>query len=235
MLKVSNLSAGYGRINVLQNISIEVQKGTICGILGPNGAGKTTLMKAISGILSRKSGSIVFDGKSIDHLRAEKIVALGMIQVPQGRLLFPELTVEENLQMGAYLKGCRKKYTLNLKRVQELFPRLAERESQLAGTLSGGEQQMLAIGRAIMSCPQFLILDEPSLGLGPKIVDEIFEVIKHINKEDTTILLAEQNARKVLAMAQQCYVIENGRIAIEGMASSLMENEQIRHAYLGVQ
>ncbi len=234
MLKVSNLSAGYGRINVLKDISLEVSRFTICGLLGPNGAGKTTLVKAISGLVSRRSDSIVFDGNSIDHLPAEKIVALGLIQVAQGRLLFPELTVEENLQMGAYLKGSRQEYNVNLKKVQELFPILAERRRQLAGTLSGGEQQMLAIARALMSRPRFLILDEPSLGLGPLIVDEIFSVIKHIKEEKTTVLLAEQNARKVLAMAQECYIIENGRIAIQGVAAHLLEDEQVRRSYLGI-
>ena len=234
MLKVSNLSAGYGRINVLHTISLEVQRGTICGLLGPNGAGKTTLVKAVSGLVPRRSGSIVFDGNSIDRVKAERIVSLGLIQVAQGRLLFPDLTVEENLQMGAYLKRSRQKYGGNLKRVQELFPRLAERRRQLAGTLSGGEQQMLAVGRALMSCPRFLILDEPSLGLGPRIVDEIFSVIKRINEESTTILLAEQNARKVLTIAQQCYVIESGRIAIQGVAAHLLEDEQVRRSYLGI-
>jgi branched-chain amino acid transport system ATP-binding protein len=234
MLKLSNLSAGYGRINVLHTISLEVQRNTICGLLGPNGAGKTTLVKAVSGLVPRRSGSIVFDGNSIDRVKAEKIVSLGLIQVAQGRLLFPELTVEENLQMGAYLKRSREKYSVNLKRVEELFPRLAERRHQLAGTLSGGEQQMLAVGRALMSCPRFLILDEPSLGLGPRIVDEIFSVIKRINEESTTILLAEQNARKVLTIAQECYVIESGRIAIQGVAAHLLEDEQVRRSYLGI-
>lgn len=234
MLNVSNLSAGYGRINVLHNISLEVARDTICGILGPNGAGKTTLVKAISGLVSRRSGTIVFDGKSIETLKAEKIVGLGIIQVAQGRLLFPELTVEENLQMGAFLKGSRQKFNENLKKVQDLFPRLAERRRQLAGTLSGGEQQMLAVGRALMSCPRFLILDEPSLGLGPRIVDEIFSVIGHINREGITVLLAEQNVRKVLAIAKECYVIESGRIAIQGVASHLLEDEQVRRSYLGI-
>jgi branched-chain amino acid transport system ATP-binding protein len=234
MLKLSNLSAGYGRINVLHTISLEVQRNTICGLLGPNGAGKTTLVKAVSGLVPRRSGSIVFDGNSIDRLKAERIVSLGLIHVAQGRLLFPDLTVEENLQMGAYLKRSREKYGVNLKRVEELFPRLAERRHQLAGTLSGGEQQMLAVGRALMSCPRFLILDEPSLGLGPRIVDEIFSVIKRINEESTTILLAEQNARKVLTIAQECYVIESGRIAIQGVAAHLLEDEQVRRSYLGI-
>jgi branched-chain amino acid transport system ATP-binding protein len=234
MLKLSNLSAGYGRINVLHAISLEVQRNTICGLLGPNGAGKTTLVKAVSGLVPRRSGSIVFDGNSIDHVKAERIVSLGLVQVAQGRLLFPELTVEENLQMGAYLKRSREKYGVNLKRVEELFPRLAERRHQLAGTLSGGEQQMLAVGRALMSCPRFLILDEPSLGLGPRIVDEIFSVIKRINEESTSILLAEQNARKVLTIARECYVIESGRIAIQGVAAHLLEDEQVRRSYLGI-
>ncbi len=234
MLKVSNLSAGYGRINVLKDISLEVPGLTICGLLGPNGAGKTTLVKAVSGLLARRSGSIVFDGKAIDRLPAEKIVALGLIQVAQGRLLFPELTVEENLQMGAYLKGNRQEYNLNLRKVRDLFPILAERRHQLAGTLSGGEQQMLAIARSLMSRPRFLILDEPSLGLGPRIVDEIFSIVQHIKEEKITVLLAEQNARKVLAMAQECYIIENGRIAIQGVPAHLLEDEQVRRSYLGI-
>lgn len=235
MLKVSKLSASYGRIKALHEISIEVKEGEICGILGPNGAGKTTLIKSISGIIRDKDGSIIYKGKSIGNLKAEQIVKLGIIQIPQGRSLFPELTVDENLQMGAYIKKCREKYSINRKKVHELFPRLAERSDQLAGTLSGGEQQMLAIGRALMSCPQFLIIDEPSLGLAPKIVDEIFSVIKQINKENTTILLAEQNARKVFTLAKQCYIIESGRISIEGQALDLIQNERVRHSYLGVQ
>jgi branched-chain amino acid transport system ATP-binding protein len=234
MLKVTNLSAGYGRINVLKDISLEVPQHSICGLLGPNGAGKTTLVKAISGLLPRRSGSIVFDGISIDHLPAEKIVGLGLVQVAQGRLLFPELTVDENLQMGAYLKGSRQVYNMNLKKVRDIFPILSDRHDQLAGTLSGGEQQMLAIGRALMSRPKFLILDEPSLGLGPRIVDEIFSVIEHIKEEKTTVLLAEQNARKVLAIAQLCYIMENGRIVIQGVASHLLKDEQVRRSYLGI-
>lgn len=234
MLKVSQLSAGYGRINVLKNISLEVPHLTICGLLGPNGAGKTTLVKAVSGLLARRSGSVFFEGNPINHLPAEKIVGLGLIQVAQGRLLFPELTVEENLQMGAYLKGNRREYHVNLIKVQNLFPILAERRHQLAGTLSGGEQQMLAIARALMSRPRFLILDEPSLGLGPLIVDEIFSVITHIKEDKITVLLAEQNARKVLTMAQECYIIENGRIAIQGVAAHLLQDEQVRRSYLGI-
>jgi len=234
MLKVSNLSAGYGRINVLKGVSLEVPPLTICGLLGPNGAGKTTLVKTVSGLLTRRTGSIVFNGNPIDHLPAEKIVVLGLIQVAQGRLLFPELTVEENLQMGAYLRKNRREYTLNVRRVRDLFPILAERRNQLAGTLSGGEQQMLAIARSLMSRPQFLILDEPSLGLGPRIVDEIFSTIKHIKEDKITVLLAEQNARKVLTMAQECYIMENGRIAIQGVAAHLLKDEQVRRSYLGI-
>ena len=234
MLIVTNLSSGYGRVEVLHKISLEVPGGTIAGLLGPNGAGKTTLVKAVSGLVPRWSGSIVLEGRSIERLKAEKIVSLGLIQVAQGRLLFPDLTVEENLQMGAYLKASRRKFNDNLFRVQTLFPILTERKRQLAGTLSGGEQQMLAIGRALMSGPRFLILDEPSLGLAPLLVDEIFSAIQRINEEKTTVLLAEQNARKVLTIAQQCYVIENGRIAIQGVAARLLEDEQVRRSYLGI-
>jgi len=184
--------------------------------------------------VTRRSGSIVFNGNTIDHLEAEKIVALGLIHVAQGRLLFPELTVEENLQMGAYLRKNRQGYTVNLRKVRDLFPILAERRNQLAGTLSGGEQQMLAIARSLMSHPQFLILDEPSLGLGPRIVDEIFSTITHIKEDKITVLLAEQNARKVLTIAQECYIIENGRIAIQGVAAHLLKDEQVRRSYLGI-
>ena len=234
MLEVSNLCAGYGRVNVLKGISLEVPALTICGLLGPNGAGKTTLVKTVSGLVTRRSGSIVFNGNTIDHLEAEKIVALGLIHVAQGRLLFPELTVEENLQMGAYLRKNRQGYTVNLRKVRDLFPILAERRNQLAGTLSGGEQQMLAIARSLMSHPQFLILDEPSLGLGPRIVDEIFSTITHIKEDKITVLLAEQNARKVLTIAQECYIMENGRIAIQGVAAHLLKDEQVRRSYLGI-
>lgn len=234
MLTVTDLSAGYSRISVLHEISLEVQDGSIVALLGPNGAGKTTLLKTISGLLFCRTGSIVFEGQPIDHLRAERIVSLGIIHVPQGRLLFPDLTVMENLEMGCYLRGSRRKLKENLVRVQKLFPILSQRQRQLAGTLSGGEQQMLAIGRALMSQPRLLILDEPSLGLAPIVVKGIVSVVQQINGEGTTILLAEQQVRNTLEVAQQCYVLENGRIAVSGEGKRLLEDEMVRRSYLGI-
>jgi branched-chain amino acid transport system ATP-binding protein len=234
MLTVADLSSGYGRSNVLNKISLDVQDGAIVALLGPNGAGKTTLLKTISGLLFSRSGSIIFEGQRIDHLRAERIVRLGIIHVPQGRLLFPDLTVMENLEMGSYLKESRRNLKENLVRVQGLFPILSQRQQQLAGTLSGGEQQMLAIGRALMSQPRLLILDEPSLGLAPIVVREIFSVVQRINTEKTTIFLAEQQVRQTLEVAQQCYVLENGRIVMKGEAKRLLEDERVRRSYLGI-
>jgi branched-chain amino acid transport system ATP-binding protein len=234
MLTIDHVAAGYGRVDALHDILMEVKGGSIVGVLGPNGSGKTTLVKAISGLMPRTRGRIIYEGKSIERLRAEKRVKLGLIQVPQGRLLFPDLTVEENLQMGAYLKEARHKLDENFMKVHALFPILSERKRQLAGTLSGGEQQMLAIARALMSCPRFLTLDEPSLGLAPLVVDEIFSVVAKINAEDTTVLLAEQNARVVLRITRYCYVLENGRIVVEGRSSELLKDEKVRKSYLGM-
>lgn len=234
MLELVDLNAGYNRIDVLRAVSITVPRGAFIGLLGPNGAGKTTLMRSISGFTRVHSGDIRFENRSLCGMTPEMIVDLGIIHVPQGRMLFPELTIEENLQLGAYRRAARNSYRANLAHVERYFPILKERVHQLAGVLSGGEQQMLAIGRALMAQPRLLILDEPSLGLAPRIIDEIFRVMKHINDDGVTILLAEQNAMKVLRSVESAYVLERGAIAHEGRAVDLIRNEQIKSSYLGV-
>ena len=234
MLEVRNLTAGYGRTDVLRNVSITVATGAFVGILGPNGAGKTTLMRSISGFTRIRSGEIRLQGRSLEGLSPETIVDAGVIHVPQGRMLFPEQTVEENLQLGAFRKGARSAYRENLQRVETHFPVLKERRGQYAGVLSGGEQQMLAIGRALMSQPTLLILDEPSLGLAPRVIEEIFEVMRRVNEEGVTVLVAEQNATKVLESAERAYVLENGSVAHEGECKELAMSEDIRRSYLGV-
>lgn len=233
MLEVVDVSAGYGKIEVLHQVSLVVQEGSIVGLLGANGAGKTTLAKTISGLTSLRSGDIRFEGRSIGSLRPEQIVELGIIHVPQGRMLFPEMTVEENLEMGAYARRARADERRTREGVQELFPILRERRHQHAGLLSGGEQQMLALGRALMGRPRFLILDEPSLGLAPRVVAEMFRIVRDINREGIAVLVAEQAARHVLKSAGSVYVIENGRIAVHGPSEELARNEDIRRAYLG--
>jgi branched-chain amino acid transport system ATP-binding protein len=234
MLEVARVTAGYGRPNVLHEISISVPAGAIVGILGPNGAGKSTLMRSVSGLTSIRSGEIIFKGVPIQRRTPEDIVDSGIVHVPQGRRLFPELTVAENLQLGSYRKGARPAYRDSLKRVEAFFPRLKERFGQRAGTLSGGEQQMLAIGRALMAQPELLILDEPSLGLAPRIVESIFGVLQEINREGVTVLMAEQNAAKTLMVAQTAYVIEGGRIVHAGSGQELARSEVIRRSYLGI-
>lgn len=235
MLEILDLRAGYNRIDVLRSVSISVPQGAFVGLLGPNGAGKTTLMRSISGFTRVHAGDIRFEGRSLCGMTPETIVDLGIIHVPQGRMLFPESTIEENLQLGAYRRAARGNYSEKLKHVERYFPILKERVNQLAGVLSGGEQQMLAIGRALMAQPRLLILDEPSLGLAPRIIDEIFEVMKRINEEDgVTILVAEQNAMKVLQSVERAYVLESGVVAHQGKASDLIRNEQIKSSYLGV-
>ncbi|MBI4638525.1 MAG: ABC transporter ATP-binding protein [Candidatus Rokubacteria bacterium] len=233
-LETTGVVAGYSRVNVLHDISLKVPTRGIVGLLGPNGAGKTTLVKTISGLVRCREGAIHLDGRPIHRLRAEEIVDLGTIHVPQGRLLFPDLTVDENLEMGAYRAAARPRLEERGAYVRGLFPILASRGRARAGVLSGGEQQMLALGRALMACPSFLILDEPSLGLAPRVVEEIFEVITRINHEGVTILLAEQNARLALGVARQCYVLQNGRIAIQGTSAELLQDEQVRRSYLGI-
>jgi branched-chain amino acid transport system ATP-binding protein len=234
MLEVVGLTAGYGRTDVLHDVSLRVPEGAIVGILGPNGAGKTTLMRSISGMTVIHGGRILFNGSDLRGRQPEDIVEAGIIHVPQGRKLFPEMTIADNLQLGAYRSAARASYRDSLRHVETYFPRLRERYAQRAGTLSGGEQQMLAIGRALMARPQLLILDEPSLGLAPIIVESIFAVLRQINSEGVTVLIAEQNAAKALEMSQTAYVIESGRIVHSGTGAELARSEVIRRSYLGV-
>jgi branched-chain amino acid transport system ATP-binding protein len=233
LLEVKNLEVYYGVIQAIKGISFEVNKGEIVTLIGANGAGKTTTMQSIIGLIHARSGEIYYDGQLISGLPAHKIVHLGMTQVPEGRRVFSELTVYENLMMGAYTKKDKEKIKENLESIYALFPRLEERKNQVAGTLSGGEQQMLAMGRAMMSNPDLLMLDEPSMGLSPLLVDQVFEIIKHFHEKGTTILLVEQNANKSLAISDRAYVLENGRIVLSGTGAELLASEEIKKAYLG--
>jgi branched-chain amino acid transport system ATP-binding protein len=234
MLDISGLKAGYGRADVLRNVSISVREGAFVGLLGPNGAGKTTLMRSISGFTRVRGGDIRLNGETLVGCAPEAIVDRGAIHVPQGRMLFPDLTVEENLQLGAYRSAARDHYGDSLQRVERYFPMLRQRAHQKAGVLSGGEQQMLAIGRALMARPVLLMLDEPSIGLAPRIIDQIFGVLRQINAEGVAILLAEQNAMKVLLSAESAYIIENGAIAHQGRSEDLRNSEVVRRSYLGL-
>jgi len=233
MLKVDNINVYYGGIHALKGISLEVNEGQIVTLIGANGAGKSTTLRTISGLLKPKTGQILFEGKSITGIAAHNIVSIGISQVPEGRRVFANMSVLENLELGAYLRKDSKAVEADMNQVFERFPRLAERRSQLAGTLSGGEQQMLAMGRALMSRPRLLLLDEPSMGLAPLLVKEIFSIIKDINAGGTTILLVEQNAHMALSIASTAYVLETGRITLSGSARELSQSEEIRKAYLG--
>ncbi len=233
MLKLENLTVGYEDLIVLRQISLEVDHGQIVALIGANGAGKTTTLKTISGLLRARKGQITFEGKPVHTWPSHKIVGAGLIQVPEGRHLFRDMTVLENLELGAYRRGKRDRKQM-IARVFDFFPKLAERKSQRAGTLSGGERQMLAIGRALMAQPRLLMLDEPSLGLAPLIVRDIFRIIQEVRDAGTTILIVEQNAVQTLGMADWGYVLENGEIVLGGTGSELLENEQIRSAYLGL-
>ncbi len=233
MLEVNNLEVYYGVICALRGISFEVNEGEIVTLIGANGAGKTTTMQSVVGLIPAKAGSVIFDGKDISKTPCHKIVHLGMTQVPEGRRIFQELTVYENLLMGAYSIKDQSGFKNDIEAIYTRFPRLAERRNQIAGTLSGGEQQMLAMGRAIMSHPKLLMLDEPSMGLSPLLVDQVFEIIKDINRDGTTILLVEQNAGKSLAISDRAYVLENGRIVLSGTGKELAESELVQKAYLG--
>ena len=234
LLEVNDLEVCYGVIRALHGISFEVNEGEIVTLIGANGAGKTTTMQSVVGLIPKKSGSVILDGQDITKTPCHKIVQLGMTQVPEGRRIFQELTVYENLLMGAYsMKKGQADFKADLEMVYARFPRLAERRNQIAGTLSGGEQQMLAIGRALMSHPKLLMLDEPSMGLSPLLVDEVFKIIKDINKDGTTILLVEQNAGKSLAISDRAYVLENGKIVLTGTGSELTSSEMVKKAYLG--
>lgn len=233
MLEVKDLKVSYGVIQAIKGVSFEVNKGEIIALIGANGAGKTTILQTISGLIPAKEGSITFNGKDITKTPGFKIVSMGMAQVPEGRRVFSQLSVLQNLKMGAYTRKDKQEIEASLEMVYERFPRLAERKSQLAGTLSGGEQQMLAMGRALMSKPDIVLMDEPSMGLSPILVNEIFDIIKEINKSGTTILLVEQNAKKALSIANRAYVLETGNISLSGDASELINNEDIKKAYLG--
>ena len=233
MLKVENLVVRYGVIEAIKGISFEVQDGEIVTLIGANGAGKTTTMHTLSGLIRPVSGKIILDGTDITHMPSHKIVAMGMAQVPERRRVFASQTVEENLDLGAYTRKDKDGVAADLKHVYALFPRLEERRNQLAGTLSGGEQQMLAMGRALMARPRILLMDEPSMGLSPLLVKEIFHIIADIHEQGTTVLLVEQNARMALAAADRAYVLENGKITLSGTGEELANDPRVKEAYLG--
>lgn len=233
MLKVDNIDVYYGAIHAIKGISIEVPKGEIVTLVGSNGAGKSTSLRTISGLMKPKNGTILFEDKNIVGVPAHKIVGMGLCQVPEGRHVFANMSVMENLELGAYLRNDKDGIARDLEDVFKKFPRLLERKDQISGTLSGGEQQMLAMGRALMSRPRLLLLDEPSMGLAPLLVKEIFNIIKEINESGTTVLLVEQNANMALSIADKAYVLETGRIALAGTAQELASSEAVRKAYLG--
>ena len=232
VLTVKNINVYYGAIHAIKGISFDVDRGEIVTLIGANGAGKSTTLHTVSGLLRSKTGDIEFLGESISHTAAHKIVSMGISHVPEGRRIFQGMTVQENLEMGAFVAK-KDGIAENLAYVYEQFPRLKERTSQIAGTLSGGEQQMLAMGRALMSDPQLLMLDEPSMGLAPILVDQIFDIIKNLNKAGTTILLVEQNAQMALSVADRAYVIETGKISLSGTGEELAQSEEVKKAYLG--
>ncbi|MGP1495530.1 MAG: ABC transporter ATP-binding protein [Treponema sp.] len=233
MLEVKDLNVSYGAIKALKGISFNVDEGEIITLIGSNGAGKTTTLHSVSNLIKKQSGTIFFEGNDITTLTADKIVRQHLIQVPEGRRIFANLSVKENLELGAFLRNDKAEIKRDLEKVFVLFPRLKERLKQNAGTLSGGEQQMLAMGRALMSKPKLLLLDEPSMGLAPILVDEIFEIIKRINADGTTILLVEQNAFKALSIADRAYILETGNIIKEGKACDLINDDSVKNAYLG--
>lgn len=233
LLEVKDLQVYYGVIRALKGISFNVSEGEIVSLIGANGAGKTTTMQSIMGLIPIKSGSVVYDGKEINKIPGHKLVGMGMSQVPEGRRVFQELTVYENLLLGAYTKKDKAQIKADIDDICTMFPRLGERRKQVAGTLSGGEQQMLAMGRAMMSHPKLLMLDEPSMGLSPLLVDQVFDIIKGFHKKGVTVLLVEQNAKKALSIADRAYVLETGSITLEGKASELLDNDDIKKAYLG--
>jgi branched-chain amino acid transport system ATP-binding protein len=233
VLEVSNLRAGYGAVEVLRGIDLSISKGEIVTLLGSNGVGKTTFSAVVSGLMQPWSGSIIFEGKPIAGLAPQAIVDEGLIQVPEGRHVFPNMTVRENLELGSYRRG-KSNRTRNIEHVAEIFPRLRERFSQNAGTLSGGEQQMLAIGRGMMAEPQLLILDEPSIGLSPLLVEEMFSLIKQLNTDGLTILLVEQNVLQSMEIADRAFVMENGEIKLSGVPADLMDDPELQRSYLGL-
>jgi branched-chain amino acid transport system ATP-binding protein len=234
MLKIENVKAGYGEVQVLNDVCIEIKEKEIVSLIGANAAGKSTLLNTISGLINVSSGSILFQGKPIHDLDAKYRVEMGIVQIPEGRKLFPQMTVEDNLLMGGFTASARKNAKTNIEKMFTLFPRLKERRRQLAGSLSGGEQQMVAISRGLMAEPKLLMLDEPSLGLAPVIVYEMLETIESINQSGVTVFLVEQNVDHALKLAERAYVIENGSIVLEGKGSELIDNEYVKKAYLGM-
>ena len=233
MLEVRDLQVYYGMIHAIKGISFDVNQGEVIALIGVNGAGKTTTLHTITGLLAPKSGSVLFEGKDITKVPAHKIVSMGMAHVPEGRRVFAELSVYENLKMGAYTRKDKKEIEESLANVYKRFPRLEERKNQMAGTLSGGEQQMLAMGRALMSKPKIILMDEPSMGLSPIFVNEIFDIIRAVSESGTTVLLVEQNAKKALSISDRAYVLETGTITMSGKAKDLLEDEAVKKAYLG--
>ena len=233
MLEIKDIEVFYGVIQAIKGISFEVNEGEVIALIGANGAGKTTILHTITGLLSPKKGSVIFEGKDITKVPAHKIVSLGMAHVPEGRRVFAELSVYQNLKMGAYTRKDKAETARTLEMVYKRFPRLEERKSQLAGTLSGGEQQMLAMGRALMSHPKIIVMDEPSMGLSPILVNEIFDIIQEVSASGTTVLLVEQNAKKALSIADRAYVLETGKIVLDGDAKELMNDDSIKKAYRG--
>lgn len=233
LLEIKDLEVNYGVIKAIKGISFEVNQGEIIALIGANGAGKTTILHTITGLIAAKNGSITFDGKELTKTSAHKIVSMGMAHVPEGRRIFQQLSVLENLKLGAYTRKDKAGIADSLQMVYARFPRLEERKNQVAGTLSGGEQQMLAMGRALMSNPRIILMDEPSMGLSPLLVSEIFDIIKVINEGGTTVLLVEQNAKKALSVADRAYVLETGNITIAGKAKDLINDESVKKAYLG--
>ena len=233
LLEIKDLEVNYGVIKAIKGVSFDVNEGEIIALIGANGAGKTTILHTITGLIQAKKGSIVFDGKELTKTPPHKIVSMGMAHVPEGRRIFKQLLVLENIKLGAYTRKDKSEIASTLKMVYERFPRLEERKNQVAGTLSGGEQQMLAMGRALMSKPRIILMDEPSMGLSPLLVSEIFDIIKVINESGTTVLLVEQNAKKALSIADRAYVLETGKITLSGDAKDLINDESVKKAYLG--
>ncbi len=233
MLEIKDLEVYYGMIQAIKGVSFDVNEGEVIALIGANGAGKTTILHTITGLLNAKKGSVWFEGKDITKIPAHKIVSMGMAHVPEGRRVFANLTVLQNLKMGAYTRKDKNEIDQTLDNIYKRFPRLKERQNQLAGTLSGGEQQMLAMGRALMSHPKIILMDEPSMGLSPIFVNEIFDIIKSVSASGTTVLLVEQNAKKALSIADRAYVLETGKIVLYGKASDLLNNDSIKKAYLG--
>lgn len=233
MLEVKDLEVYYGVIQAIKGVSFEVNEGEVIALIGANGAGKTTILQTITGLLSPKKGTVIFEGQEITRIPAHSIVSLGMAHVPEGRRVFAQLSVYENLKLGAYTRKDSHEFETTLASIYRRFPRLEERRNQLAGTLSGGEQQMLAMGRALMSHPKIIVMDEPSMGLSPILVNEIFEIIKEVSAGKTTVLLVEQNAKKALSIADRAYVLETGKIVLSGAADKLLDDDGIKKAYLG--